>query len=72
VGVLAALQKPAFERQGPARRGVAVRESALAATIWETGMYLSTGEGGEANGARHRLAAPYEPLKTADGTSWWA
>jgi len=30
-------------------------------------MYLSTGEVAKRNGARHRLAAPYEPLKTADG-----
>ena len=30
-------------------------------------MYLSTGEVAKRNGARHRLAAPYEPLRTKDG-----
>jgi crotonobetainyl-CoA:carnitine CoA-transferase CaiB-like acyl-CoA transferase len=42
-------------------------ESALAYTIWESGMYLTTGAQPQRNGTRHRLAAPYEALRTADG-----
>jgi formyl-CoA transferase len=42
-------------------------EAALASTIWESGMYLTTGAIPTRNGTRHRLAAPYEALKTADG-----
>ena len=42
-------------------------ESALSYTVWETGMYLSTGEVARPNGSRHRLAAPYEAMATADG-----
>jgi formyl-CoA transferase len=42
-------------------------ESAMAATIWETGRFLTSGELPIRTGTRHRLAAPYEALKTADG-----
>ena len=44
-----------------------LQESALAYTIWESGLYLTTGEVAKPQGTRHRLAAPYEALKTADG-----
>ncbi len=65
VGVLAALQSRHATGKGQ-HVETSLLESALAYTIWETGMYLSTGEVAQRNGARHRLAAPYEPLKTAD------
>jgi len=42
-------------------------ESALAYTIWESGLYLTTGEVAKPQGTRHRLAAPYEAVKTGDG-----
>ena len=42
-------------------------ESALAYTMWESGMALTMGVVAERSGTRHRLAAPYEALKTADG-----
>lgn len=42
-------------------------ESALAYTMWETGMALTMNVLPERAGTRHRLAAPYEALKTADG-----
>ncbi|HTW34286.1 MAG TPA: CoA transferase [Rhizomicrobium sp.] len=42
-------------------------ESALGYAVWETGLYLATGEVAKPRGSRHRLAAPYEALKTADG-----
>ncbi len=66
VGVLAALQNRHVTGKGQ-HVETSLFESALAYTIWETGMYLSTGQVAERNGARHRLAAPYEPLKTQDG-----
>jgi formyl-CoA transferase len=42
-------------------------EAALAYTVWETGKHLTTGEIAVPSGSRHRLAAPYEALKTRDG-----
>jgi crotonobetainyl-CoA:carnitine CoA-transferase CaiB-like acyl-CoA transferase len=42
-------------------------ESALGYAVWETGLYLTTGEIAVPRGSRHRLAAPYEALKTGDG-----
>jgi formyl-CoA transferase len=42
-------------------------ESALAYTVWETGLYLANGDIARPNGTRHRLSAPYEALKTGDG-----
>jgi formyl-CoA transferase len=42
-------------------------ESALAYTVWETGKHLTTGEVAVPSGSRHRLAAPYEALRTKDG-----
>jgi crotonobetainyl-CoA:carnitine CoA-transferase CaiB-like acyl-CoA transferase len=42
-------------------------ESALAYTVWESGLYLTTGEIAQPRGSRHRLAAPYEALRTGDG-----
>jgi len=42
-------------------------ETALAYTIWESGLYLTTGEVAKPQGTRHRLAAPYEAVKTGDG-----
>lgn len=39
----------------------------MAYTIWETGMFLTAGDLPSRSGTRHRLAAPYEALKTADG-----
>lgn len=42
-------------------------ESALAYTVWETGLYLTLGEVAQPRGSQHRLAAPYEALRTGDG-----
>jgi formyl-CoA transferase len=42
-------------------------ESALGYAVWETGLYVTTGEVAVPRGSRHRLAAPYEALKTGDG-----
>ncbi|MFL5296525.1 MAG: CaiB/BaiF CoA transferase family protein [Phenylobacterium sp.] len=66
VGVLAALQSRHVTGKGQ-HVETSLFESAMAYTIWETGMYLTTGATPERNGTRHRLAAPYEALRTANG-----
>jgi crotonobetainyl-CoA:carnitine CoA-transferase CaiB-like acyl-CoA transferase len=66
VGVLAALNHRHATGEGQ-HVETSLFESAVAYAVWETGLYLTTGEVAAANGSRHRLAAPYEALKTADG-----
>jgi formyl-CoA transferase len=66
IGVLAALQSRQVSGKGQHVES-SLFESAMAATIWETGRYLTSGELPTRTGTRHRLAAPYEALKTADG-----
>jgi crotonobetainyl-CoA:carnitine CoA-transferase CaiB-like acyl-CoA transferase len=66
VGVLAALQSRHTTGKGQ-HVETSLLESALAYTVWESGLFLTTGEVAKRKGARHRLAAPYEALKTADG-----
>jgi len=66
IGILAALQSRAVTGRGQHVES-SLLESAMAATIWETGQFLTTGELPVRTGTRHRLAAPYEALKTADG-----
>jgi len=66
VGVLAALQSRHATGKGQ-HVETSLLESALAYTIWESGLFLTTGEVAQRKGTRHRLAAPYEALKTADG-----
>lgn len=41
-------------------------ESAVAYTVWEAGLALTTGAVAEPAGSKHRLAAPYQALKTGD------
>lgn len=66
LGVLAALRHRDLTGEGQ-QVETSLLESALAYTVWETGLYLTTGEVAKRQGTRHRLAAPYEALKTADG-----
>jgi formyl-CoA transferase len=66
VGVLAALQSRHATGRGQHVES-SLLESGLAYTIWETGLYLTTGEIAKPKGTRHRLAAPYQAMKTADG-----
>ena len=66
LGVLAALRHRDAAGEGQ-HVETSLLESALAYTMWETGLYLSTGEIAKRQGTRHRLAAPYEALRTADG-----
>ena len=66
LGVLAALRHRDATGEGQ-HVETSLLESAMAYTIWETGLNLATGEVARPNGSRHRLAAPYQALKTADG-----
>ncbi len=42
-------------------------ESGVSLAIWESGVYLTTGEVPRPLGSAHRLAAPYQAFRTADG-----
>jgi crotonobetainyl-CoA:carnitine CoA-transferase CaiB-like acyl-CoA transferase len=66
LAVLAALNHRHLTGEGQ-HVETSLQESALAYTIWETGLYLTNGEVAQPQGSRHRLAAPYEALKTGDG-----
>jgi len=66
LGVLAAIQSRHATGRGQ-HVETSLLESALAYTVWETGLYLTTGEIAKPRGTGHRLAAPYEALKTGDG-----
>jgi crotonobetainyl-CoA:carnitine CoA-transferase CaiB-like acyl-CoA transferase len=66
LGVLAALNHRHASGVGQ-KVEASLLESALGYAVWETGLYLTMGEIAVPRGSRHRLAAPYEALKTADG-----
>jgi crotonobetainyl-CoA:carnitine CoA-transferase CaiB-like acyl-CoA transferase len=66
IGVLAAITSRAASGKGQ-HVETSLLESALAYSVWESGMYLRNGEIAGRTGSRHRLAAPYQALKTADG-----
>lgn len=42
-------------------------ESAMALSVWEATEYWSSGEVPRATGSSHRMSAPYQAFKTADG-----
>jgi crotonobetainyl-CoA:carnitine CoA-transferase CaiB-like acyl-CoA transferase len=66
LAVLAALHDR--DRSGLGQRvETSLLESAMAYTVWETGMYLTEGVVAKPAGSRHRLSAPYEALPTRDG-----
>jgi crotonobetainyl-CoA:carnitine CoA-transferase CaiB-like acyl-CoA transferase len=66
IGVLAAITNRAGSGKGQ-HVETSLLEAALAYTVWESGMYLRNGEIAARTGSRHRLAAPYQALKTSDG-----
>lgn len=66
LGVLAALSHRHATGLGQ-KVEASLLESALSFALWETALYFATGEVAAPRGSRHRLAAPYEALKTADG-----
>ena len=58
----------ARERTGRGQRiDTSLFEGALALSIWETAELWGTGEVPEPLGSAHRLTAPYQALRTADG-----
>ena len=66
VGILSALH--ARERTGRGQRiDTSLFEGALALSIWETAELWATGRVPEPLGSAHRLTAPYQALRTADG-----
>jgi crotonobetainyl-CoA:carnitine CoA-transferase CaiB-like acyl-CoA transferase len=46
---------------------VALTDALLAWTVWEAGMWFGDGTLATPNGTRHRLSAPYQAYRTADG-----
>lgn len=66
VGVLAALNHRHASGEGQHVEATLL-EAAMAHTVWEAGAALTSGQIAQPNGSRHRLSAPYEALKTADG-----
>ena len=66
VGILSAVV--ARERTGRGQRiDTSLFEGALALSIWETAELWGTGRVPQALGSGHRLLAPYQALRTADG-----
>jgi formyl-CoA transferase len=65
-GVLAALIARATTGRGQ-HIDTSLFESALAMAAWETTEYWATGEAPHALGSAHRLSAPYQAFRTADG-----
>jgi formyl-CoA transferase len=66
IGILAALNHRHVTGLGQ-KVEASLLESALGYAVWETGLYTVAGEVAVPRGTRHRLAAPYEALKTQDG-----
>jgi crotonobetainyl-CoA:carnitine CoA-transferase CaiB-like acyl-CoA transferase len=66
LGILAAIHHRSITGRGQYVE-TSLLESAMAYTMWETGMALTMGVVAERVGTRHRLAAPYEALRTRDG-----
>jgi formyl-CoA transferase len=46
---------------------VSLLESAMALEVWETSGYFATGHVPEPLGSAHRVSAPYQAIRTADG-----
>lgn len=46
---------------------ISLVDSLLAWTVWEAGLWFGAGTAAEPAGSRHRLSAPYQAYRTADG-----
>lgn len=66
LGISAALRHKEISGKGQYLE-TSLLESALAYTMWETCLFLDTGQIAQRSGTRHRISAPYEALKTSDG-----
>lgn len=65
-GVMAALLARARTRRGQ-HVETSLFEAALGLSVWESTEYWATGRTPQALGSAHRLNAPYQALRTADG-----
>jgi crotonobetainyl-CoA:carnitine CoA-transferase CaiB-like acyl-CoA transferase len=66
IGILSALHSRASTGEGQ-RIDTSLWEGALALSIWETAELWKTGHAPQPLGSAHRLTAPYQALRTADG-----
>jgi formyl-CoA transferase len=65
-GVLCALEHR--DRTGEGQQvDTSLLEAAMALTVWESSEYWVTGKAPQALGSAHRLSAPYQALRAADG-----
>src|SRR5205814_9951704 len=56
------------DRTGEGQRiDISLLESAMALEVWESSGYFATGEVPEPLGSAHRVSAPYQAIRTADG-----
>lgn len=66
IAILAALR--ARDRDGRGQLiDVSMFESAVALAVWEAGEHFTTGEVPRAAGSAHKLVAPYQAVRAADG-----
>ena len=65
-GILAALLARVHSGRGQYVE-TSLYEASLALSVWETTEYWATGRAAEAMGSAHRLNAPYQAFRTADG-----
>jgi crotonobetainyl-CoA:carnitine CoA-transferase CaiB-like acyl-CoA transferase len=65
-GILCALEHRARTGEGQLV-DASLFESAMALTVWESSEHWATGETPQPLGSAHRLAAPYQALRAADG-----
>jgi crotonobetainyl-CoA:carnitine CoA-transferase CaiB-like acyl-CoA transferase len=66
IGILAALESRRRTGRGQ-RVATSLYESALSLAVWETAELWATGENPGPLGSAHRMAAPYQALRTSDG-----
>ena len=66
IAILAALA--ARHRDGAGQLvDISMFESSVALAVWEAGQYFTTGEIPRASGSAHKLVAPYQAVRAADG-----
>jgi formyl-CoA transferase len=65
-GVLCALEHRETSGEGQ-HVDTSLLEAAMALTVWESSEYWVTGRAPRALGSAHRLAAPYQAIRAADG-----
>lgn len=66
IGILAALESRRKTGRGQ-HVATSLYESALSLAVWETAELWATGENPGPLGSAHRMAAPYQALRTSDG-----